>query len=175
MKSGLFVFVHGRKRRISDRLIRCCERFKIIIAFVTVAASFSHRVAGFERLCQARRRTIVLFRKGFCFYLCRVGQHFPFHLIRPLLQSGRATDNFGFIWCCPYLSTIKYFTRKGSKSGNLLPVSLPKCKFYFPIRPLPELDLAKVYRTYQHREKILSSCRASFLRWNLLPLKAIFF
>lgn len=77
---------------------------------------------------------------------------------RPLPQSGRATDNFGFIWCCPYLSTIKYFTRKGSKSGNLLPVSLPKCKFYFPVRPLPELDLAKVYRTYQHREKILSSC-----------------
>ena len=77
---------------------------------------------------------------------------------RPLPQSGRATDNFGFIWCCPYLSTIKYFTRKGSKSGNLLPVFLPKCKFYFPVRPLPELDLAKVYRTYQHREKILSSC-----------------
>lgn len=81
-----------------------------------------------------------------------------FSFNRPLPQSGRATDNFGFIWCCPYLSTIKYFTRKGSKSGNLLPVFLPKCKFYFPIRPLPELDLAKVYRTYQHREKILSSC-----------------
>ena len=81
-----------------------------------------------------------------------------FSFNRPLPQSGRASDNFGFIWCCPYLSTIKYFTRKGSKSGNLLPVSLPKCKFYFPVRPLPELDLAKVYRTYQHREKILSSC-----------------
>ncbi|MDR3901660.1 MAG: hypothetical protein Q3X60_02005, partial [Alistipes sp.] len=55
---------------------------------------------------------------------------------------------------CYLLFPIKYFTRKGSKSGNLLPVFLPKCKFYFPVRPLPELDLAKVYRTYQHREKI---------------------
>ena len=86
---------------------------------------------------------------------------------RPLPQSGRATDNFGFIWCCPYLSTIKYFTRKGSKSGNLLPVSLPKCKFYFPIRTQSELDQLEVYRVYPHQGKILSSClRLPLLRWN---------
>ena len=90
-----------------------------------------------------------------------------FSFNRPLPQSGRATDNFGFIWCCPYLSAIKYFTRKGSKSGNLLPVSLPKCKFYFPIRTQSELDQLEVYRVYQHQGKILSSClRLPLLRWN---------
>ena len=54
---------------------------------------------------------------------------------------------------CYLLYPIKYFTRKGSKSGNLLPVSLPKCKFYFPIRTQSELDQLEVYRVYQHQGK----------------------
>lgn len=58
-----------------------------------VGASFSHRVAAFERRCWACRRIIVFFRKGFCFCLCRGGQHFPFHLIaRYHNRAGRPTD-----------------------------------------------------------------------------------
>lgn len=108
-----------------------------------------------------------IFPKRFLFLPLPGWAALSFSFNRPLPQSGRATDNFGFIWCCPYLSAIKYFTRKGSKSGNLLPVSLPKCKFYFPIRTQSELDQLEVYRVYQHQGKILSSClRLPLLRWN---------